>query len=114
MTEIIAPPPKQSVLIQGAVAPALIGLFPKAFSPQTFAKVETPEEIAKAKDYREEGDEHHCPFCKQYYNWADLKAHAQGCINAHAPAWERQLDEEPRHNSIIQFRPKVFGPTGRR
>lgn len=74
---------------------------------------------------RERGDPadvNHCPLCNDYFGPEAFARHAQSCINANAPRWERNRDTEPVYagdggrtdngGDQKRFRPKLFGPTG--
>lgn len=58
----------------------------------------------------DEGNTHHCPLCNQFYGTIAFKAHAPSCIQANAPRWERQRDEEPPYAAKKRFGRRLIVP----
>lgn len=102
--------PRKDVWVEGQAAQAIaIARAPKAGN--TWATVQTDEQAAWALEHAEEGDEHNCPLCHEYFNTADFKAHAPQCILVRAGKWERQRDRDPAFmagNDLKVFRSKLF------
>ena len=65
----------------------------------------------------------HCPLCDGVFGPEAFWRHAQTCLNAYAPAWERQQEDEPIYHGDAgvkstydgkprRFRGVVFGGAG--
>ena len=92
--------PYRMVVVQGVTA----RMFNRASAPGEFTTVSNAAEADKALG--EEGNEHFCPLCLEYFSTAAFKRHAPSCILARAGAWERQRDKDPE----THFRGRLFGP----
>lgn len=104
--------PVRSALIQGATA--VWGVRPPREGDELMS-VKHAEDAARALG--DAGNEHFCPLCNQYFATIPFMQHAQSCINANAPRWERMRDREPvYHGESLnggqkRFRPRLFGAT---
>lgn len=99
MTELY---PVRSVVIQGRTARA----FERA--PKEFTSVRTAEEADRALG--DDGNEHFCPLCNEFFGNAAFKAHAADCIKLRAPAWERQRDKEPPYSRVKRYGKRLIVP----
>lgn len=89
-----------------AISAALARAFQRA--PAELHYVREAEDIDRA--FGEEGNEHVCPLCHEFFSSWAFRRHAPSCIRAYAPLWERQRDRDPGS----QYRGRLFGPTGRK
>ena len=89
--------PKRMVVIQGAAARA----FQRA--PKEFRTVSEAGDADAALG--DDGNEHHCPLCNEFFGTQAFKRHAASCIKTRAPAWERQRDRAPGY-MVNEGRPK--------
>jgi hypothetical protein len=102
--------PVRSVRIYGV--PAVMGVRAPKFDEMITVK--GAEDASRALG--DAGNEQHCPLCNQYFSTIPFMAHAQSCINANAPRWERMRDREPvykltKNGEQKRFRPRLFGAT---
>lgn len=49
-----------------------------------------------------------CPLCHEGFGPRAFKAHAQACINARVPAWERMRARMPRYFNQKRFSSRLF------
>ena len=76
--------PVRSTEIKGAVAEAIMmAVSPKARRPLEMMSVKTAEDAALALG--DDGNEHHCPLCNDFFTTKGFVAHAKACIEARAP-----------------------------
>lgn len=94
--------PVRMVRIEAAAARA----FQRA--PREFTSVQSAEDADRALG--DDGNEHHCPLCNQFYGTQAFKRHAPSCIKANAPRWERQRDLEPPYANIKRFGKRLIVP----
>jgi hypothetical protein len=94
--------PTRMVRIEGVTARA----FQRA--PAEFTSVHSAEDADRALG--DDGNEHNCPLCHQFFGTRAFKAHAPDCIKARAPAWERQRDKAPPYAQIKRFGRRLIIP----
>lgn len=109
--------PVRSASIQGVPARALV-------KPIFVGAEHEYRSVKEAADVDRElanpADMNHCPLCNDYFGAEAFKAHAQSCINANVPRWERQRDREPiyagpsKNGGAKRFRPRLFGASPRK
>ena len=76
--------PLRSANIQGVTAEALSYMAsPKKRRPLEMMSVKTAEDAAIALG--DDGNEHHCPLCNDFFTTKGFVAHARRCIEARVP-----------------------------
>lgn len=65
---------------------------------------------AASKALGDDGNEHHCPLCNQFFGNVDFQQHAPSCIDTYAPAWERQRDREPPYAKFVRYGKRLIVP----
>ena len=91
--------PVRSATIQGVTASAVVmALSPKARRPLEMMSVKTAEDAAIALG--DEGNEHHCPLCNDFFTTAGFVSHAARCIEARAP--RQRLWAAPGTKNAVQ------------
>lgn len=96
--------PFRAVVIQGAQA----ALF--ARSPKEFTTVKSAEDADRALG--DPGNTQHCPLCNNFMGTFEFMRHAQSCIDANAPAWERHRDREPGYRDQKRFNNRTIVDLG--
>lgn len=96
--------PKLSTNIRGATARAL-GFIQRPPDQQFIMPVRDAIEIDKALS--DPGNTQHCPLCDDFFGTEAFIAHAQQCIDIHAPRKRTWMPPGFANNSIVNFKDKI-------
>ncbi len=78
------PEPVRNATVIGVPAEAIsFALSPAKRRPLEMMSVKTAEDAALALG--DDGNEHHCPLCNDFFTTKGFVAHARACIEARAP-----------------------------
>lgn len=99
--------PKRSVRIEGATAIAVLAAIKRG--PSEFTTVREADEAGRALSDPENA--HCCPLCGDVFRTAAFVRHAPSCIEARAPAWERQRDRDP--GLLLRYNTRTVSLPGR-
>lgn len=107
--------PVRSVRIQGARAMAVIASMQ---DPARFPVMSVKDAADADKALADPENSHNCPLCNGYFSTELFKAHAQQCIDIHAPRERVWAPPGFSSNAVQAFPDKVsprdsaYGPLG--
>ncbi len=97
--------PVRSVRIPGVTARAFQILRNPMPRPDEVRTVKEATELDKASF--QDGDEHHCPLCNEFFGSRAFKAHAQQCIDARAPRGRIWTPPGFSTNAVQHYAPSI-------